>query len=541
MKIQSNRYAILCFFLGIIFCIVRFGTIILDPLDLSWLRGDSQFHHIGFAFFKIDQWHFPPGVFKNYNYPNISSIGSTDSIPLIAFLFKMLRNYLPENYHYMGAWQLICYGLQGYLGYKIINFLTKSPLYSIGGAAFLILSPPLTAWRFIHGGLSAHFIILWAIYKGLQHNTKTPFNSFSHFSFVLVHFLTSLIHPYLLPMIYPFYIILIFNHYKAKKSLIITYGSLVLFASLFGLFLAGHLAVNGGEDPWGFGYYNTDILTFINPVNTSVILPALPIRDGQHEGFAYLGLGMILMILFLLIRNRVSDLRHLITEYKQLWIVAILLGFYSLGSNISILGFKLVSFSKLYYLLGPIPNIFRSTGRFIWPLFYLINIFSLYYLYKSAIQRKYVILTGFILIQIIDLSPILLNQEAVIASEMIARFKDPFHVHKITLNFSGKRLSSFPRKYGHKNCETSEDMNEQQERDIFNFAIENHLESIPIMGMARSNPKQIDAECQREWDLIRKGIIEEGKILVFNKASYLRLPQKIKTKCTVQRDLYWCF
>lgn len=541
MKAQSNRFTILCFFLGVLICIIRFGTVILNPLDLSWLRGDSQFHHIGFAFFNIDEWYFPPGVFRNYNFPNVSSIGSTDSIPLMAFLFKILRNYLPENYHYMGIWQLICYGLQGFFGYRIIHYLTKNPLFSIGGAVFLILSPPLTAWRFIHGGLCAQFIILWAIYKYLQHHTKESLNNWTHFSFFTAHFFTSLIHPYILPMIYPIYLLLVFDCNKKNKKVIVIYGAFALITSLFGLFLAGHLAVNGGQDPWGFGYYNTDLLTFINPVHTSAILPGLPIRDGQHEGFAYLGLGMLLMILFLLIRNRTSDLRHFIKEYKLLWIVAILLSFYSLGSNISILGFKLISFSKLYYLLGPIPNIFRSSGRFIWPLFYLINIFSVYYLYRSTHRKKYIILTSFILIQVIDLSPIILNQERAIASEMITRFKDPFHTNSITLNFNGKSLSSFPRKYGQKSCETSEEMTEQQERDIFNFAIKHQLVSTSIMGMARSNSEQIDNECQREWSLIQKGIIEEGKVLVFNNTSYLKIPQEIKTRCTIQRNLYWCF
>jgi len=74
----------------------------------------------------------------------------------------------------------------------------------------------------------------------------------------------------------------------------------------------------------------------------------------------------------------------------------------ALTNSINFGNIELVNFELPVFMYAPL-SIVRASGRFIWPIYYLIIIFSLISFYKLKIKFRYLMLI--LLIQLIDLSP----------------------------------------------------------------------------------------------------------------------------------------
>ena len=80
-------------------------------------QDDPATHFLGWHFFRNEPWHLPLGLNWAYGMEMSSSIVYTDSIPLLALIFKPFSNYLPTLFQYTGLWILICFALQGTFGW----------------------------------------------------------------------------------------------------------------------------------------------------------------------------------------------------------------------------------------------------------------------------------------------------------------------------------------------------------------------------------------------------------------------------------------
>ena len=66
----------------------------LNFQNKNWLYlGDLSTYQIGWEFFRNDSWRFPLGLNPNYGLDFGTSIVYTDSIPILAFIFKLLKNF----------------------------------------------------------------------------------------------------------------------------------------------------------------------------------------------------------------------------------------------------------------------------------------------------------------------------------------------------------------------------------------------------------------------------------------------------------------
>ena len=75
----------------------------------------------------------------------------------------------------------------------------------------------------------------------------------------------------------------------------------------------------------------------------------------------------------------------------------------ALSNNVSFGSFNLVSIDLPNILYAPL-SILRASGRLIWPVYYIIIIFTIYKLYKLEKKNRYSFLIIFLLIQIFDFS-----------------------------------------------------------------------------------------------------------------------------------------
>ncbi len=134
--------------------------------------------------------------------------------------------------------------------------------------------------------------------------------------------------------------------------------------------------------------------------------PALPCR---HEGYAYLGLGLVLAIAVALAwagRKRVRFAGIGGVTAWPLWATAFVLWMFALSSNVTAFHSEILDLSALYARLEPVPSILRSSGRFVWPLYYLVAWWALERLIAGARpQRSAAILLGCFVLQAIDIGP----------------------------------------------------------------------------------------------------------------------------------------
>ena len=130
----------------------------------------------------------------------------------------------------------------------------------------------------------------------------------------------------------------------------------------------------------------------------------------EAEGFNYLGLGQILMVLFALVVFLIkrNDSNILLikknNQIKYLIIISILLTFWALSNKISFGSYTLIEIPVHKYLYGML-SMFKNTGRMFWIVNYFIIILSIIVIFKCFKEKNSIaIITIFLLIQVSDIS-----------------------------------------------------------------------------------------------------------------------------------------
>ena len=168
--LPSTSIPIICGVLGAIVFLIIYGNVpLITTFDLwirdSFVEHDVIGHYAGWLFFRNSPWSFPLGLSTNMGYPAGGIISFTDSIPIIAILFKILSPILPETFQYFGIYVLICFVLQGVYSAKLIKLFTEKKLVIILGTILFCYSPVMIERAFRHTALASHFLIISSLYS----------------------------------------------------------------------------------------------------------------------------------------------------------------------------------------------------------------------------------------------------------------------------------------------------------------------------------------------------------------------------------------
>jgi Family of unknown function (DUF6311) len=361
--------------------------------NINWLfvsNPDPLTHYLGWAFYRQSEWAFPVGLNPSYGLEIGSSIVFSDSIPLFAIFFKLFGPLLPETFQYFGIWYLFCLVLQGWFGWKITSLISPDIWIKTFGLLLAIFSPPMLSRIGLHAALVGHFLILAAFYLIFCPNKKR-FNLY--WSLLLA--VGALVQFYLFAMLLTLWIAsrldkVVISKAVLTRNLILTLIATAIFI-LFILWQAGYFAITASSaNEFGFGLYRMNLLSIFNPRNNyadsswSYLLPALPepnslylnsntrLSEGSHEGFNFLGLGVIGLIPFAVFgaAKQFSFCKRQVSENLFLFICLLLLWIFALSNNASIgaLNFHY----EIPAQLIPLLSIFRCSGRMFWPVFYSI-------------------------------------------------------------------------------------------------------------------------------------------------------------------------
>ncbi len=421
IKNKYNNKAYHAFLLGIIVGIIVFiaiyGLRIIIPTNTEWLLHSDDLegsidltqHYMGWVFYRDTPWTFPLGLTEGI-YSEPVSVVYTDSIPLFALFFKIISGILPDAFQYMGIFGLVCYALMGGFGALITRRYSSNVVVNIVSAIFFVLSPIMLNRMYLHTALSAHFLIVAGIVLWLYRD-KMRWRRYL-LSWVVLITCGTLINAYFTPILLGILLCSILQDIicgaKIGKNIILVI--LPVLVALFGGWIMGmfygetNASGSGGLDMLSFnlnGFFNpmtyaTDFGHFTHDfreISYSGILRGRALLSPyQNEGFAYLGLGMIILaiiaialliayVIRIAIRsNQQNDITRTGQKHTRRKVISFLVSLF-----IYFVVFTLLAMSPKWtigeteILNIPWPDMiwnllstFRSTGRFVWPVYYMI-------------------------------------------------------------------------------------------------------------------------------------------------------------------------
>jgi hypothetical protein len=375
-KISNAWWAIL---LGVLAFLFVTGGKILQPTYTDWLMDrDAATHWLGWQFFRSSaflQW--PLGANSSYGLDIGSSIVFTDSIPLLAFIFKPLSALLPDTFQYFGLWVLICFSLQSLFAWKVLSLFTKDKWLPLVGSVFFAFAPACL-WRLhLHYALFGQWVLLAALYFYFSKN-------FSIVRWIALLAATALIHAYLLAMVLTIWLADLIQR-RWLKQMDIAKAAGYFFAGgivvTTVMWAAGYFMLAGSVETGGFGFYRMNLLSLIDPDDMwSRLLPDQRGGVGDIEGFNYLGLGMLglgLVAGYAFLRNT-----RIGCEVKIMPILIVSIGFflYAISNHIAAGSVELFSYG-LPPIIQHFADTFRVSGRFFWPVYYVIYLAIFYFLF----------------------------------------------------------------------------------------------------------------------------------------------------------------
>ncbi|RKH54336.1 hypothetical protein D7W81_38365 [Corallococcus aberystwythensis] len=300
----------------------------------------------------------------------------TDGNPWAALLFKPFSALLPVDFQYVGPWLALCYALMGYFGAQLVETVSPRPVPMVLGGALLALSPVMVG-RFGHPTLCAHWLLVALLWLNLRDIPDARTATRSLGLAALFNAIASGTHPYWVAMLMPLTLTLGVRLVWSRKLgparvAALCAGIAGLDVALFALF--GYFGGSGlGAE--GFGEFSADLATLVNPMGWSRLLPDLPAAPRQGEGFGYLGAGALLLgvlagvsVLARLREARTLDWRRVLPAA----LIVLLMAVFALSSRVTWLGQPVADLGALYAPLTKATNAFRASGRFVWPLHYLL-------------------------------------------------------------------------------------------------------------------------------------------------------------------------
>jgi len=416
---QSVVVASLGGLLGLVFFLIIFGINLLDPTSIDWqftyhgwrlipYSGDSILTAVGWQFFRFESWHFPLGDIRSYGALG-SSVMSTGILPLLAIPFKLFNGLLPVNFQYIGMWILLCYVLQGVFAVILLRQITDNRFFCLIGAVFFITSAiMLTRVALGHYVLLPHWLILYALWL----NVRVP-TARQYWHWLGLITVAALTFPYLYVMVMGLFFADCLRHlFICKKSsgevVFCCFMGVLLFSVLLlwlmGSFQSGAYGFSAG----GFGYFSMNLNAIFNPMWFSRLFPKLGMFFYQYEGFNYLGAGII-FLLYLTCMKLFTEPQLVKQVFKNQWPLIIVLIFFTLFalSNVVTLNDWVVFTVHIPAALQFIASIFRSSGRFFWPMYYAIFFAVLWILDRlvtARYQLKFVVLIAALSLQLFDFS-----------------------------------------------------------------------------------------------------------------------------------------
>lgn len=452
-KIQSgrrHRSAVVAYSLagliGLILAAVIFTPSVLLGTGPFWSAPDypdMQQHLSAARYYLHDSWRFPIFLTTLIMPPDGVSVVFLDVNPLLAVFAKLLFKTTGISLNYFGPWIALCYGLQGAAFLFLCRALGLRGLIPAAVCAVIALSVPEFLYRYFHLNLLGQFLITIQLGLYFEAVRNGHYRRATRWALAL-SLLAILIHFYLVAMIAGIYVAML-AHYAGQSRAglreVLVQGAIFAVGAVLLLVATGYLHGVGGST--GFGYFSMNLLSPFVPQDSGLIPGMHDMIDGtggQYEGFNYLGIGILLLFAVSLVLNW-RQLGRLAVRYRYLLILMLAFTGFAVSFNPMIGNIALLHpFAQTHEAVAPVAaslpvpqavphpagigqkirelvfyplQQFRSSGRFFWPVGYLIAAFGIVGVWRRLDRRVALVLLGVAAaLQFIDAGPLRHEMEA---------------------------------------------------------------------------------------------------------------------------------
>lgn len=372
--------------------------------------GDIAQHVSGWWYYAKDTWHFPLLHTTRLDHPTGVSIAYTDSIPILALPFKVLitlfPNWFPEHFHYVGWWIGLVFVSQAVAATFLMRaFGVKSLLAVLISVGFALTWPVIHA-RYHHPALMMQSIIICAMALYFLGRQKTWSSSTVSFAFVALNLVALTVHPYFLPFTAGLFTAFLTDQaikgesWLRQLKRLLVLGILLISAILL-------LGYTGRPAYANYGYGTNFYLDMMAPFcggGKLIACGAGPVYVfPYHEGFNYLGAGLLLLMPFAAFLNW-----RTVVSFPKTYptFTLLLVGFllYALTNQVHLNDAIIFSYNLPAWSEG-LTGTFRAAGRFFWPISTFILFVSLASLLKKRTWLVALLLTTALVLQIKDVRP----------------------------------------------------------------------------------------------------------------------------------------
>ena len=362
----------------------------------STTHNDSVHSIAGLRYYLSEGWGWPLLHIDSYGYPNGTNVIITDSVPLLAVTAKLFRGVLPAGFHYFGYWMALCFVMQAVtIVWLLVVLGWRSYAAALVGATMALLQTALLT-RFFHVALLAQFLIVMAFIVGVR-ITRSNGPGRQLRWFVVLLLAAFFVHLYLYAMVAVVATAFVAQlGYRDRLQWSTVWGWVIGLASGSLVLVVASGAIDAAlSSAGGFGTYSMNLL--------ALVVKEPDATGGQYEGFSYLGLGVISLLAVNIYWSR-PMIKRAFRTYLLPMLAVVAMAVYALSNRVWLGESSLVS---LPYL-GPmdwVADRFRASGRFVWPLVYVLVVGAIYLTVRRFRSRTATaLLLGALALQAIDLT-----------------------------------------------------------------------------------------------------------------------------------------
>jgi|GEM_PF-5553879 len=406
MTIFQNRFfgALFAFIASSILMLVWYKFYLVNAEDyFISIWGDGFKNYYTFAYYVA---HDHGTHFSGMNYPFGEHVVYTDDQPLLAFLFNFLCRFAFVRHHLHALFTYVTFlsvPLCSVVLFMLLAEYGVVGLYATMSSVFIASLSPQILRLSGHFGLAHCFFIPLAIL--LLTRASRSGRGFYLFLFSASALAFGLIHVYHLAIVSLFGVAYALVYYLlSDRERMDRIGMLKTFLASVAPFVALRIFMlltdpvsDRPANPWGFfdtcSTVSSVMLTQLSFVYES-LSHIIPLATVPEEKQAYIGILADIFLLLLIVMMVVKRdlirpiIRNIPRPLMAAFLASLLLLLFAFGVPFTIPGCK-----WLYDYAGPFKQ-FRAPCRFSWVFYYMINIFSVvfvYHLVKASAMRLWVV------------------------------------------------------------------------------------------------------------------------------------------------------